>query len=160
MKVNEKGVLRDKYVRKEALKIFILGPLYAAVMVFLTYLSMSRWMVFFYATILFFILMMIFFIIVAPIIMLKRHNRTIKQISFDDGNIIIEVFSALWLRANEYRFPKNDIKVSNSRFRWYGKKGEEKEGYTIKAGDDRIFYLVKEFFSETDLYEIEKHIFN
>jgi hypothetical protein len=160
MKINEQGIVRNKYVRKEALKMLIIGPIFSLTYIILLYISMSKWLAFFYTVLPFFILMTIFFFVVAPIIMLKRHNRTIKKISFEEGNIIIEVFSALWMKSNEYKFPKKVITISNSRFRWYGKKGEEKEGYTIKAGHDRTFYLVKDFFSDSDFDEIEKNLFN
>ncbi|UBM61602.1 hypothetical protein LA303_09270 [Candidatus Sulfidibacterium hydrothermale] len=159
MKVNNKGILRDKYVKREAMKIFIIGPVYSIVMIFLTYLSMSKWIAFFYAVVPFFILMMIFFIIIAPIVMLKRHNKTIKRISFGEGYVVIEVFSALWMKSNEYKFPKNAIKVVKSKFPWYG-RNEVKEGYTIKAGPDKIFYLVKDFFSESDFDYIKKNLLN
>ena len=159
MKVNEKGIQRGRYVRKETLKIFIFGPIYAGILIFLSYISMLKWLAYFYATMPLFILMMGVFIVAAPRLMLKRHNKTIKDISFQEGNIIIEVFSALWMKSIEYKFPDKVIKVSNSKFRWYG-KGTIKEGYTIKAGPDKVFYLVKDFFSDGDFDEIEKNLFD
>lgn len=158
MKVNEKGILRNNYVRKETLKMLIVGPIFSLTYIILSYISMSKWLAFFYAVLPFFILMMIFFFVVAPVIMLKRHNKTIKKISFEEGDIIIEVFSALWMKSKEYKFSNDAIKVSNSRFPWYGKKREIKEGYTIKAEPNKVFYLVKDFFSDSDFDKIEKNL--
>ena len=150
--VNEIGFLRDKFVRKEALKILIIGPLFSIIYLTLSYISMIKWAIFFYAASPFLLLIVIFLFIIAPIKMLKRHNRTIKRIKFEEEFIIISVFSALWMKSKEYKFNRNTLKVRDSKFYWYGK--QIKEGLILKDKDE--YYLVLEYFTESE--DIKKQL--
>lgn len=150
-KINNAGIARNKYVRKEGIRGLIFGPIYSFVMMFLTYISMSKWLTFFYVVSPFLLLMMILFFIVAPVKMLKRHNRTIKMISFEEGKIKIEVFSALWYKAKKVELQnRKDAKISNTRFLWYGK--EPKEGFKLKTKNEE-YYLVLDYFDDQELIQ-------
>lgn len=145
-KVNEIGFLRDRFVRKEALKMLIIGPLFSIIYLALSYISMSKWVTFFYAVSPLLIVMIIFLFIIAPLKMLKRHNRTIRRIRFEDGYIIIDLFAALWMKSKEYKFHRNTLNVRNAKFHWYGK--QIKEGLILKDKDE--YYLVLEYFTESE----------
>lgn len=145
--VNEIGFLRDRFVRKEALKMLIIGPLFSIIYLTLSYISMTKWATFFYAASPLLLFIIIFLFIIAPIKMLKRHNRTIKRIKFEEEFIIIDVFSALWMKSKEYKFNRNTLKVRDSKFHWYGK--QIKEGLILKDKDE--YYLVLEYFTESEV---------
>jgi len=84
--------------------------------------------------------------------MLKKHNRTIKRIRFEEGYIIIDLFAALWMKSKEYKFHRNTLKVRDAKFHWYGK--QIKEGLILKDKDE--YYLVLEYFTESE--DIKKHL--
>ena len=148
-KVNNNGILRHKFVKKEVWKMLIFGPLFSIIYIVLSFLSMSKWLAFFYVItpILFF--MMILFFIVAPIIMLRRHNRTIKEISFDKPKIVFKVFPALWLKSKRIVLNRDQFKVKKTFFNWYGK--EKKKGIIITLENNEEYYLVSDFFDEYEL---------
>ena len=148
-KVNNSGILRNKYVKREAQKMLVFGPLFSIIYIVLSFISMSKWLAFFYVTtpILFF--MMILFFIIAPIIMLKRHNRTIEEISFEETKIVFKVFSALWLKSKRIELSRDKFKVKETSFNWYGK--EKKKGVIIRLINNEEYYLVSDFFNESEL---------
>lgn len=148
IKVNNYGVLRNKYVKREALKMLIFGPLFSISYIVFSFISMSKWPVFFYTIAPFLLMMMIFFFIVAPIIMLKRHNKTIEEISFEGEDIILKVFPALWMKSKFIKTNKEEIKVINTKFHWYGKEG--KDGYILKISKNQEYYLVLDYFTEKE----------
>lgn len=150
--VNEIGFLRDRFVRKEALKMLIIGPLFSIIYLALSYISMSKWVTFFYAVSPLLLAMIIFLFIIAPLKMLKRHNRTIKRIRFEEGYITIDLFAALWMKSKEYKFHRNTLRVRDAKFHWYGK--QIKEGLILKDKDE--YYLVLEYFTESE--DIKKHL--
>jgi len=113
---------------------------------------MSKWLAFFYVISPLLLILIIFLFIIAPSIMLKRHNKTVKRISFQDEYIIITVFDALWLKSKEYVIKRSNLKMSNSRFYWYGK--QMREGIILK---DKIeYYLVFDYFTESE--EIKRRL--
>lgn len=150
--INEIGFLRDRFVRKETLKMLIIGPLFSIIYLALSYISMSKWVAFFYVVSPLLLAMVIFLFVIAPLKMLKRHNRTIKSIRFEEEFIIIDVFTALWMKSKEYKFNRNTLKVRNSKFLWYGK--QIKDGIILKDKDE--YYLVLEYFNESE--DIKKQL--
>lgn len=145
--IGELGFLRHNYVRKEALKMLIIGPFFSIIYILLTYFSMSKMVNFFYfiGPVLMFI--MIFIFIVAPIRMLRKHNKTIKKICFEDENIIIIVFKALWMEPIEYKLERNKFKIIESSFNWYGK--EIRKGLVFRQNGNE-FYFVFDYFLESE----------
>lgn len=143
---NDVGIQRDIYVRREARKAFVVGPLYTFIILGLTYISMSKWILFFYSSGLFLLLLAFFIFIFAPLRMLNRHNRTIASISVEDDKVCFKTFKALWLKSIEVEIPKSQLKCINSKFNWYG--ATEKEGLKILGLSNCEFYLVKDFFEE------------
>jgi hypothetical protein len=116
---------------------------------------MYKWPAFFYLIAPFLLIMMILFFIVAPIIMLKRHNRTIDEISFEENNVTLKVFQALWMGSKLIKANKKEIKIIKSKFQWYGK--EKKDGYILKLGQNQEYYLVLDYF--TDKEQIINNLF-
>lgn len=145
---NNNGILRNKYVKREALKMLIFGPLFSLGYIVLSFISMSKWPAFFFAIAPFLLIMMIFFFIVAPIIMLKRHNRTIEKISFEENSVTFKVFQALWMGSKSIKADKKEIKIINSNFQWYGKG--KKDGYILKLGQNQEYYLVLDYFTDKE----------
>ena len=47
-----------------------------------------------------FILFVVLFVF-APVIMLRRHNKTIREINFTEINISITAFAALWMKSKK-----------------------------------------------------------
>ena len=86
-KVNNIGILRNKFVNKEALKMLLGGPITIIVFLLLSYTSMSEWPAFFFVTSPFLLLIGIIGFIVAPIKMIRRHNKTICGIYFIDNKV-------------------------------------------------------------------------
>jgi len=147
--INEKGIHRDNYVRKEVIKAFLIGPIYSFVIIGVSYFSMSKWIAFFYFSGTFLTLLAILLFIVAPIRMLFRHNRTIKSISSDNEKVIILTFKGLWLKCKEVVIPKNKLKTKVSKLSGYG--ATAKEGMVFATTTGQEFYLVKDYFDEFDL---------
>jgi len=148
-KVNSIGILRNKFVKKEALKMLLGGPLTIIVFLLLTYISMSKWPTFFFVTSPFLLLMGIIGFIVAPIKMIRRHNRTICSINFIDNKIVIVVFQALWLKSKRIELNRDQFKTKEVIFNWYGK--EKKKGVILSLKNNDEYYLVSDFFSENEL---------
>jgi len=148
-KVNNNGILRHKFVKREALKMLILGPLFSIIYIVLSFISMSKWLAFFYVTVPFLVIFIIVGFIYAPILMLKRHNRTIKEISFDKPKIVFKVFPALWLKSKEIILNRDQFKVKDTIFNWYGK--EKKKGVIVTLKNNEEYYLVSDFFDEYEL---------
>jgi len=146
--VNIAGKKRDLYVRREALRGIIFGPIYSMIMIFLTYVSTSRWIAFFYVVCPFLLILMIFLFIYAPIKMLKRHNKTIEEISFEESKIVFEVFSALWLKSRKIKLSRDQFEAKETIFNWYGK--EKKKGVIIRLINNKEYYLVSDFFNESE----------
>lgn len=147
--INDKGIQRDIYVRREAKKALMVGPLYAFLILGLTYISMSEWVVFFYASGLFLILLSIILFIFAPLRMLNRHNRTIANISIEDDKVCFNTFNALWMKSKEIVIPKSQLRAKYSKFNWYG--AAVTEGLKIYDISSCEFYLVKDFFGEFEM---------
>lgn len=145
---NEKGIERDSYVRREAKKAFLIGPIYTFLIVGLSYISMAKWIIFFYFSGVFILLLGILLFIVAPIRMLRRHNRTISSISIYNERVCFETFCALWMNKKEIEIPKILLKTMYSKFNWYGTP--IKEGLIIIDATGEKFYLVKDYFKEFD----------
>lgn len=148
LETNNNGILRNKYVKKEALKMLIVGPLFSIGYIALSFISMYKWTAFFYIIAPFLFIMMIFFFIVAPIVMLNRHNRTIEEISFEETNLTFKVFQALWMDSKLIKVNKKEIKIIKSKFQWYGK--EKKDGYILKLGHNQEYYLVLDYFTDKE----------
>lgn len=146
---NDEGIQRDIYVRREAKKAFVVGPLYTSLILGLTYISMSKWVVFFYFSGLFLILLAIFLFILAPLRMLNRHNRTIASISIEGDKVCFKTFNALWMKSKEIVMPKSQLRVRDSKFNWYG--ATVKKGLKILGLSNSEFYLVKDFFGEFEM---------
>ncbi len=85
---NDKGIQRDIYIRREAKKAFVVGPFYTFLILGLTYISMSKWVLFFYFSGLFVLLLAIILFIIAPLKLLNRHNKTIERITFNNGYLL------------------------------------------------------------------------
>ncbi len=145
-KVNSNGILRHKYVKREARKMLIFGPLFSIIYIVLSFISMSKWLEFFYVITPILFIMMILFFIVAPIIMLRRHNKTIEEISFEENKITFKVFPALWLKSKKIELSRDQIKVKETYFNWYG--NEKKKGVIIILKNNEKYYLVSDFFDE------------
>jgi len=148
-KVNNNGILRHKYVKRETRKMLIFGPLFSIIYIVLSFISMSKWLAFFYVIAPILLIMMIFFFIVAPIIMLKRHNKTIEEISFDETIITFKVFSALWLKSRKINLSRDQFEAKETTFNWYGK--EKKKGVILKLKNGEEYYFVSDFFSDNEL---------
>jgi hypothetical protein len=146
---NDKGIQRDIYVRREAKKAFMVGPLYTFLILGLTYISMSKWVVFFYFSGLFLMLLAIILFIFAPLRMLNRHNRTIASISIEEDKVCFKTFNALWMKSKEIVIPKSQLRAKYSKFNWYGTA--VKEGLKIYGTSSCEFYLVKDFFGEFEM---------
>ena len=148
-KVNNIGILRNKFVKKEALKMLLGGPLTIIVFLLLTYISMSKWPAFFFATSPFLLLIGIIGFIVAPIKMIKRHNKTICGIYFIDNKVAIVVFQALWLKSKRIELDRDQFETKEITFSWYGK--EKKKGVILRLKNNKEYYFVSDFFSENEL---------
>ncbi len=79
---------------------------------------------------------------------MKRWNRTIREINFQNNNIIVNSFPILWLKSQNYFLPLSEVIVNKSIFEWYGK--EKKDGITIKISNKLKLYLVKDYFDNCD----------
>ncbi len=147
--VNDKGNLRNKFVKKEALKMLLGGAITIMILLSLSYVSMSKWPTFFFATSPIILLIGIIGYIIAPIIMLKRHNRTIEEISFEENKIVFKVFSALWLKSKKIELIRGNFEIIESSFIWYGKG--KKKGVIIRLRNYEEYYLVSDYFDEYEL---------
>lgn len=147
--VNDIGNLRNKFVKKESLKMLLGGPITIMILLLLSFISMSKWPAFFFVTSPFLLLIGIIGFIVAPIKMIRRHNRTICGISFIDNKIVIVVFQALWLKSKRIELNRDQFKTKEVFFNWYGK--EKKKGIILSLKNNEEYYLVSDFFSENEL---------
>lgn len=156
LKINNIGVSRNEYVKREALKMLVFGPLFSVVYIVLSFISMSQWPPFFYLTAPLLIILMIFFFIVAPIKMLRRHNRTIAEISVEDDVVIFKTFPALWMNPKLVTTKLDVLTISTIKFYWYGKK--KKEGFKVKSKHNGEYYIVIEYFdvSEKNIKDLFK----
>lgn len=145
--INEIGILRDTFVRKEALKMLIFGPPFALTYLILTYISMYKWLTFFYFTSPLILIIMIIAFIVAPLRMLRRHNKTIMKVRFENESIVIRVYKALWMKSMEYNLDRSKLKITSSKFIWLNK--DVNEGLIFKYNGEE-FYLVFEYFNESE----------
>ena len=148
-KVNNIGIIRNKFVKKEALKMLIGGPLTIIVFLLLTYISMSKWSDFFFATSPLLLLIGLIGFIIAPIKMIRRHNKTIYSIDFTENKIVFIGFPALWLKSKRIELSKDKFKVIETIFNWYGK--EKKKGVIIRLINNKEYYFVSDFFNEYEL---------
>ncbi len=76
---------------------------------------------------------------------MKRWNKTVKEIDFRDGIVLISTFPILWLHSKEISINQNDIKAKKSTYVWYGK--EPKNGITVYFNKEE-FYIVENYFNE------------
>ncbi len=148
-KVNNIGVLRNQFVKKEALKMLLVGPVTIIILLLLSFISMSKWPAFFFVTSPFLLLIGIIGFIVAPIKMIKRHNKTICSIDFSENKIVIVVFQALWLKSKRIELNRDQFNTKEVIFNWYGK--EKKKGVILRLENNDEYYLVSDFFSEKEL---------
>ena len=153
--VNDVGILRNKFVKKEALKMLLGGPITILILLILSYISMSKWSAFFFATSPFLLIIGIIGFIIAPIIMLKRHNRTIEEIKVEENKIVFKVFSALWLKSKRIELSRDQFKARETIFNWYGK--EKKKGIILKLKNNEEYYLVYDYFEGSE--QIKKLLF-
>ncbi|UBM63195.1 hypothetical protein LA303_04290 [Candidatus Sulfidibacterium hydrothermale] len=153
--INSVGKKRDGYVKREAYRGLIFGPIFSVLMIFLTYLSMSKWIAFFYVTSSFLVILMFFGFVYSPILMLQRHNRTVCSINVNKETVTIKTFQALWMKSKVFAWKKENLKIKLSKFNWYGK--ETKEGIILKTKDNMGYYLVKDYFIDYD--EIKNKLF-
>ncbi len=116
---------------------------------------MSKWVAFFYVTSPFLVIIMMIGFVYSPVLMLHRHNRTICSISFNDGTVLINTFQALWMKPKYFVCKKENLMIKPSKFNWYGK--ETKEGLVITTEDKKVYYLVKDYF--TNYEEIKNKLF-
>ena len=155
--INDCGKKRDKYVKRETLKMLVLGPVISLILIILSYISMSESPAFFWAVSSLLILISIFLFIYAPLMMLKRHVQTIKSIDFGERHLVIETFPGLRKKQKIIKLKKGDFNVIKRRFTGYGKP--DKEGIILKMiRPYKEFYLLKDYFTEYE--EIEKNIFS
>ena len=153
--VNIEGRKRDEYVKKEAMKMLILGPLFSVIYISLFYLSMSDHVILFWAFCSLLILLTLLLFVFAPLLMVSRHNKTVKGIDFMNNTIIIETFPILCKKQELVNIEKSDMKIIKKVFSWYGKPS--KEGYVLRSlKTQKEYYLIKDYFSEYNL--IEKQI--
>ena len=83
--------------------------------------------------------------------MIKRHNKTIKEIDVSENGIGVETFPALWLKSQKIIEPFSKINTRHFVFPWYGKgKPDKKEGIVITINGNEDLYLVKEYFDDYD----------
>lgn len=145
--VNDEGINRNKFVRNNVLQIiFIAFPLIGFV-IFTRYLiSEGEKRLFFLIVILPFSIALCTFFVFITGLMLKRWNRTIKEIDIQNNYIIVKTFSVLWLRSKYYSLSISECSVRKSIFEWYGK--EKKEGITIISAKKSKLFLVKEYFDD------------
>lgn len=93
--------------------------------------------------------------------MLKRLNKTIREINIETHKIEISTFKGPMLKSKTYTTSFSDLKVSQFKFRWYGKR--EKIGVIIHInGLEKDLYLVKDYFDEynniiSNLITLVKH---
>jgi len=154
--INSLGNKRDGYVKREAYRGLIIGPIFSVLMIFLTYLSMSKWIVFFYVTSPFLVILMLLGFVYSPILMLQRHNRTICSININNKTVSINTFQALWMKPRFFVWKKENMMIKFSKFNWYGK--ETKEGIVLKTENNKEYYLVKDYF--TNYEEIKNKLFS
>lgn len=146
---NNEGVKREKYVSLEALKMLIIGPLFICAGLFLSYISMSKWLAYFYLTSPVFLLMMIFLFIYAPMKMIGKQRRTLSKLVINENTITIITFKMLWLREINLILTKREITIKKRTFSGYGPIA--KQGLLIKLPSGKEFYLIKDYFDDYNL---------
>lgn len=145
---NNLGVERVNYVRKESLKMLIVGPLFSFAMFYLSYISMSKWLAFFYLMSPIFLAMMFFLFVYAPVMMMMRQRKTVKDIHFDEGSVKLSTYDVLWLKQLNISVKRSDLAISKRQFSWYGAKS--KKGLIIRLSDGTELYLVEDYFDDYD----------
>ena len=144
--INSIGYKRDKYVKRESLKMLIIGPIFSIAYLIVTYISMSKWVAFFYVTSPFLVILMLLGFVYSPLLMLQRHNRTICSINLSNETVSINTFQALWMKPKFFVWKKENLMIKFSKFNWYGK--ETKEGIVLKTEDNKEYYLVSDYFTD------------
>jgi hypothetical protein len=150
--VNDNGLNRNIFVRKNVLQIFFLAFPASGFIVFLRYLNVKdddSGTVFFLLVMLPFTLAIILLFVFVTIRMMKRWNHTIREINFETNRISITTFSVLWFRSKVYCVTFLDITIKESNFQWYGK--EKREGLTIKIKNSDELYAVKDYFDDFEM---------
>ncbi len=146
---NNEGFKREKYVRLEGLKMLIIGPLFMCAGLFLSYISMSKWLAYFYLTSPIFLLMMIFLFIYAPMKMISKQRRTLSKLVINENTITITTCKMLWLRKIDLILTKREITIKKRTFSGYGTTA--KQGLLIKLSNGKEFYLIKDYFDDYNL---------
>ena len=148
--VNTEGRKRDEYVKKGSMKMLILGPVFSVIYIYLIYLSMSDRMIYFWAICIFLIFLTLLLFVYAPLLMVSRHNKTVKGIDLIDNTIIIETFSTFSKKQALVKIERSDMKIFKKVFSWYGKPS--KEGYILRSlKTQKEYYLIRDYFTEYDL---------
>ena len=145
-KINVEGQKRLKHVKNEFIKSITIEPIIYSFIIYLVYLSIGTkvLIVFFLilaATVVYFIV----FGIYAPIRLMKRQNRTISEIDFENNEVLIKTDKVHWLKPQQIKVKINSLTSKPGKFKWYGIK--EKEGLSIFFCDIELF-LVNEYFDE------------
>lgn len=154
--VNEIGLQRAKYVKKESKKIFFIGIPYFIALLFFLNCTMSKRIIFFYSFILPFTALLIIFFFIITLNWIRKHNVTVKMINFENCNIRFVTFAMLGLKSKVFLLSESEIIIKKSNFGWYGKG--EKEEASIAMPGNRSLYLVKDYFDDYD--EIIKTLSN
>lgn len=147
-KFNNLGKEFDKKQIKEVKKGLIFGPIIYCITTLLLYVNMKETVWVFYV---FFILSSILWIAIFvawPIFTLRRHNKTICEISFNTSELTIKGFKSLWMKSKTLKFNIKDIKIINRKFTWYG--DDIKDGFILQVSHKQEYYFVNDFFDENE----------
>jgi len=145
-KLNNEGLTRYKYVRKEFIKGIIIEPIVYSFIVVLVYFSVGTKSLLYFYLMISFILVWYLVGLFATIRMVKRQNKTISEINLVNEIIVFKTDKILWLKAGEYQQNKLNVYFENRKFKWYGNK-TEKEGLSFFVNDNELF-LVKDYFDD------------
>lgn len=143
---NFEGIRRNKYVKLEGLKMLIIGPVFTSFSLFLSYISMSKWLAYFYFTSPFFLVMMIILFIYAPIRMIARQRKTLRELIINENSVTMITFNILWLSEITRVAAIEKMTIKKRIFSGFGPKA--KQGLLIKLTSGEEFYLIEDYFDD------------
>ncbi|HTB99875.1 MAG TPA: hypothetical protein VK705_04275 [Ferruginibacter sp.] len=151
-KINNIGLERIRYVRKQGLLNFFLLIPYFILLIFLFHHFLGKdGKVFFYAVMFPFWCLWILISFFSTIRWVNRHGNLIREINLETNNVEFICFSILWIDERIYKIALSEIALKNYDFGWIttGKRQDKKSLNGIKIlieEDKKALYLVKDYF--------------
>ncbi len=147
---NYVAIDRGKAVRNNSFQILFLVIPFFGLLIFSLYLvniNIKEAQVFVLVVLAPFMLALVVFFVFITLLMMKRWNRTITKIGFENNKSYITTFPVLWLTSKYFDLPISSISFSKRNFSWYSKEG--KEGLMLRIGDGKDeLYLIKDYFDD------------